>query len=802
MNIKKLVALSAGTALLLTLIWVNPLRVFDNFFYGLNFRFHSPAPCDSVVIVGIDAKSINEIGGWKWPRATLAQLFDRIEQGSPRTVALDFLFPKSDDSLGNDSLARVLGRMRSPVLAYQAGAFAQGADMVINGATQSVEPHRFMILPKPEELAARHFYSASEVFVSDTLFSRHAARMGFANVSTDRRTQRLLEVIHVMKIGAEFYPSFGLAAVASYWQLGPGEMILDRSAQVVLGTRLLPLSSYAASSFLNYRGAAGTVPTISAADVLSGRYDVSQFRDKLVFVGITAPGIIDFLPTPVGPRYPGVEAWATSAIDILSQSWVRYGGGLGAVFNLLLALLVFPGIVLLIPPKARVLSVCAALLAIAVSIGLSFVLFNSVNYFWNPGGQIIAGLLLVGWMALRKADPSFEGGIALEIEPAEDDTLEQLNPPQSGDYIARIPQLHTAFYVVKKLGVQTGEWSAEQLIGAAPTSVGSDTTLDGALQLSDSARALMDTMDVSPESLEQFRKLSNGTIVGTLGSGGMADVYLVWNPRLEVYRAVKVLKPGQPASMMSRFETEIRIFSKLNHPNIVHCYGVGEWYELPCVEMEYVNGTSFENILSRLKTLSAVQCLAVGILMCRALRYAHNQTITIYGNTYKGLIHRDIKPANILISRSGRVKLTDFGIARPVQVSLHTQDHGNIVGTLPYLAPEQMDGAEVTVRADIYALGATMYEFLAGRRAFGQNDMTALIRAKSMGEVAPLPNPTRLPRGLEEIIKKSMAVNPDERYQSCEQLCEALEHSLRTVVRTPSAPELRALACAYFGDGR
>ena len=180
--------------------------------------------------------------------------------------------------------------------------------------------------------------------------------------------------------------------------------------------------------------------------------------------------------------------------------------------------------------------------------------------------------------------------------------------------------------------------------------------------------------------------LASGTIAGILGTGGMARVYKIWNEKLEVFRAVKILLPTQQKDLKNRFETEVKITAKLHHPNIVEIYSVGEWNGLPYIEMELVEGDSLEAIIGRYGKLPFSVCSATAIFVARALVYAHGQEFLLYGKNYHGVIHRDLKPANIMISKSGEVKLMDFGIARPTEASLHTVE-GNIVGTMQYLSP-------------------------------------------------------------------------------------------------------------------
>jgi serine/threonine protein kinase len=223
--------------------------------------------------------------------------------------------------------------------------------------------------------------------------------------------------------------------------------------------------------------------------------------------------------------------------------------------------------------------------------------------------------------------------------------------------------------------------------------------------------------------------LGSGIIAGTLGEGGMARVYRVWNQKLELYRAVKVLLPTERPELMERFETEIKISAKLHHPNIVETYTVGDWNGLPYIEMELVEGVSLDSLIKEYGKIPPVICTAIGIQVASALAYAHTQQFLIYGKTYNGIIHRDLKPANIMIGQNGVVKLMDFGIARPSEVGLHTVA-GNIVGTLPYLSPEQLDESEIDQRSDIYSLGTILYESLTGEKTFPQQTVTNLMRMK------------------------------------------------------------------------
>jgi len=231
--------------------------------------------------------------------------------------------------------------------------------------------------------------------------------------------------------------------------------------------------------------------------------------------------------------------------------------------------------------------------------------------------------------------------------------------------------------------------------------------------------------------------MGSGYVTKRLSIGGMAVIYEIWNQELEIKRAVKLLKPDHSDESEERFYTEMKISAKLHHPNIIEIYGVGKWKNLPFIEMEEIDGWTLEQWLVEFGALPLPVVTSIGIMITRALNYAHNQEYMIYGRKYKGIVHRDLKPSNVMINRDGIVKLMDFGIARPITASIHTADD-TVVGTLQYLAPEQLDGKEIDARADIYALGTVLYEMISGIQTFPNSSLAKLIPDKIANRYAPL----------------------------------------------------------------
>lgn len=307
------------------------------------------------------------------------------------------------------------------------------------------------------------------------------------------------------------------------------------------------------------------------------------------------------------------------------------------------------------------------------------------------------------------------------------------------------------------------------------------------------------TQIYSPDNLPSGNEplpLGSGTIVGLLGAGGMARVYKIWNDKLEVFRAVKILIPTQQGDLRNRFETEAKITAKLRHPNIVEIYSVGDFKGLPFLEMELIDGVSLEAMIGSSGKLPPQVCSSIAIFVARALSYAHNQDFLLYGKTYHGIIHRDLKPANIMIAKHGDLRLMDFGIARPTEASLHTVD-GNIVGTMQYLSPEQMDGVDIDGRADVYAFGAILYEMLTGTKTFPQDTITNLMKKKIMNEYRKFDEfDFSIPPVLAKISLKCLQLEKENRYANAEALLDELEEAHRSL--TPDSPE--TVLKSYIAD--
>ncbi len=276
--------------------------------------------------------------------------------------------------------------------------------------------------------------------------------------------------------------------------------------------------------------------------------------------------------------------------------------------------------------------------------------------------------------------------------------------------------------------------------------------------------------------------LSTGTRLGpyeiltTLGAGGMGEVYKARDTRLDRTVAIKILTGSLAANpqFRERFEREARTISQLDHPHICTVHDVGEDHGTSFLVMQYLEGKTLADRIAK-GPLPLPEALPIAIQISDALQKAHRA----------GIVHRDVKPANIFLTKSG-AKLLDFGLAKTsvvevsgagptVTMSPNLTGEGTILGTIQYMAPEQIEGHEADARTDIFAFGTVLHEMLTGNKAFQGTSQATLISSilrdepRPVSEVRPLTPPL-----LDHIVSRCLAKDPDERWQNASDLTREL----------------------------
>ena len=257
-------------------------------------------------------------------------------------------------------------------------------------------------------------------------------------------------------------------------------------------------------------------------------------------------------------------------------------------------------------------------------------------------------------------------------------------------------------------------------------------------------------------------------ILDKIGTGGMSDVYKAKDQKLNRFVAIKVLKQefSENKNFVSKFRVEAQAAAGLMHPNIVNVYDVGEENGIHYIVMELVEGITLKKYIEKKVRLTTKEAISIAIQVAMGIEAAHNNHI----------IHRDIKPQNIIISREGKVKVTDFGIAKAASSNTITS---NVMGSVHYTSPEQARGGFSDEKSDIYSMGITFFEMLTGRVPFN-GDTTVSIAIKHIQDEMPSPKEfvPEIPVSVEKIVLKCTQKSPDRRYQNMGEMIKDLKRSL------------------------
>ena len=257
-------------------------------------------------------------------------------------------------------------------------------------------------------------------------------------------------------------------------------------------------------------------------------------------------------------------------------------------------------------------------------------------------------------------------------------------------------------------------------------------------------------------------------IIAKIGTGGMADVYKAIDQKLNRYVAIKILKQEfrEDETFVSKFRSEAQAAAALSHPNVVNVYDVEEDLGVYFIVMELVEGITLKEYIQKKGRLTPKEVISIAVQVCSGIEMAHNLNI----------VHRDIKPQNIMISKEGKVKVTDFGIAKATSSNTIST---NAMGSVHYTSPEQARGGFSDAKSDIYSLGISMYEMITGTLPF-DGDSTVSVALKHLQEEIKAPSEVveGVPYSLERIILKCTQKSPDRRYADVGALMRDLRRSL------------------------
>lgn len=292
-----------------------------------------------------------------------------------------------------------------------------------------------------------------------------------------------------------------------------------------------------------------------------------------------------------------------------------------------------------------------------------------------------------------------------------------------------------------------------------------------------------------------MQKLGRYDLVRVLGKGSMGLVYEGRDPNLDRRVAIKTIRvenltAEEAADYEIRFRTEARSVARLHHPNVVTVFDSDRDADVAFLVMEFVEGDDLKQHLDRGEVYNLGQTVGIMSDLLAAMDYAHRQ----------GVVHRDIKPANLLIEPSGRLKLTDFGVARIQDSADATRTQGSMVGTLKYMSPEQVQGWPIDGRSDLFAAGVVLYQLLTNKRPFdGASDFDVIKNIVGETPLPPSHFTPGLPPALDAVVLKSLEKSRDQRFASAHEFHEALVGAIQSETDQNIAPEAKTVAIRRLG---
>jgi eukaryotic-like serine/threonine-protein kinase len=790
--------------------------------FDLRARIAAPVDVDpDIELVVITDEDLSELGRFPWPRDVLAKAIRNLSAAGARVVALNILFPEPEESAGLKAVKGLIQEFEQLALRQQgpgalfseklaqtvrdldndsklAAAIKEAGNVVLPiyfdtlGAGQDRKPPDFILphLYKKVKGAgqewAESLFWLSRIKPLLPAFAESAASIGHINLFPDADGS-IRNQVHVLGyLKDNYFPSFPIAIVKTYRGLKEDEVsvVLGEEIQLKISPSTMlrvPVIDPQMRTLIHWSQGPGIAfHQTPFSRVYRNQFQQGLFKDKIVIIGPTAPGIGDRFVTPISGQLPGVEVIANSTGNILRQrffsrqQWLPFvETGIMVLFGLFIALLL---------PRLHAGVGALTTLALFLVLGITGTVLFSVQHVWlkvtPPLLLLVAGYILIiskRFFVTERTKEKVEAdsvetnkmlGLSFQQQGMLDLALEKfMKIPQEEEGIKdllynlgldfeRKRQFSKALSTYKVI-VKDGK-NFKDLDERIPKIKGAEATMIFGAPAGGhpgDIGATLQLMDTKPT-------LGRYQVVGELGRGAMGVVYKGEDPKIHRTVAIKTVRISDIDEEMvqevkERFFREAESAGLLTHPNIVTIYDCGEEHDLAYIAMEYLQGEDLASFADPKHLLPLRETLSITAQVAEALDYAHA----------KGVVHRDIKPANIMrIKDTQEIKVTDFGIAR-IASSTKTKT-GVVLGTPSYMSPEQVAGKKVDGRSDLFSLGVVLFELLTGRKPFTGEDITSLMYqiAKERHLSVTSVNP-RVPQIVEKIIDKALEKEPEKRYQ-------------------------------------
>jgi CHASE2 domain-containing sensor protein/tRNA A-37 threonylcarbamoyl transferase component Bud32 len=734
----------------------------------------------TTAVVALDADALASLGPWPWSASQQAALLDAL--AAHHAAAIGWLLPL--EAAPSAELAAALRRAGRVVVAQPAVASLARQGLV------AARPTALTARPLAAETPAEPWRSLAPLLrpPASHWWAQGAPLPGQALgvLTLPAEGEVVWRAPLAVAVDGGYAPSLALALIMRSQGLAASRIGVLPGQGLWLGKTWLATD---AGLRIYPRPAAGQVPVYSAAALLAGRLPKHALRGKTVLVGATAPQLSYAVTAADGASLAPVT-WSAQVLNALQNRalvdvpfWSQ-GAQRGALLLVLCYLLLLPG--RLRGRLGLVLSVVLALLLMNTSL-----LLLLVKNTWLPLG--LPALLLVlghGVVNLHHRVAQIIHGQQLHINRAYAELAANLRGQgQLDPALAALRQcsldgpVKEALY---DLGLDferrrqfAKALEAYDLIAAADArfrdikerrarhQTGTETVSLATTRVANPAATtlVVDDPRVARPLLGRYE------IERELGRGAMGTVYLGRDPRIGRTVAIKTLalseefESKQLEEVRRRFFQEAETAGRLDHPNIVTIYDVGEEHDLAYIAMDYIQGESLDRHVQPEQLLPLADVFGIGVQVAEALDYAHGQKV----------VHRDVKPGNIIYDRAaGRLKVTDFGIACLTDNSKTRT--GTVLGSPFYMSPEQIAGQRVDGRADLYSLGVTLYQLLSGRLPFEGDSLTSLMYKIANDKPQPIRKLRReLPACVTRFINKALDKDPARRYAGGASMAEAIK---------------------------
>jgi len=776
--------------------------------YGIEMRLDLPRNVgdNKIAIVNIDHKSLKQLGPWPWPRHVIAEMITILKNNGARLIGLDMIFSNREQNQG-------LMEVRGLHEAISSRGETPGKDAwILNRLeeiqrkldndkilSQSVKESGNIILPV---LGSFGRYETELVLTPDSFLERNSLKLPeirgtFKHIaSVNHLTTPFIELsenshglghinppspefltgqVHLLFINfrGHVIPSMPLRLAMDYLDKKPEEVLVQgKGIQLAEPIVTTPKGEI----FIKFKGGRRSFPYYSFIDILNVRKVPAVFNNKIVLLGYTADGALT-VNTPVDPEMPRVELTANIIDDLMNGRYLRRPDMMIYVESFILLLMcLFASVV---HPRLSFVNRTGATLGLLfLLLVMGTVSFTVLNTWLKT---LYIGLSLTAIYMVTSVREVFARQKQLGLrESIDTNRMLGLSFQSQGlldlafEKFRKIPLDDAMKDVIYNLGL---DYERKRMINKAISVYEYITQKDhnfrdlheripklkkviGSLALGGFEGKKEDKI-VFSDDLEIRPTVGRYEVLEELGQGAMGIVYKAKDPKINRLLAIKTIRfsdefeEDRLQEIKDRFFREAQIAGKLSHPAIVAIYDVGEDFDLSYLAMEFLNGENLQKYCRKGALLPLRKVLYILAEAARALDYAHSQ----------GVIHRDIKPANIMLLKDGKVKVTDFGIAKAVSDS--KTKSGIVLGTPNYMSPEQINGQELDGRSDIFSLGVVFFELVTGQLPFHGKTLANLFYQITQGK-HPSPRQTNpnVPKPCAQMIDKALAKDPDRRFRS------------------------------------